>query len=142
MRAQERAWVEFGSAVLSDVWAFYTAPDDAALAARAVALREKFVRLEAALPGAAAQGPWFAGARFGFVDAAFGPVFRYWDAFDRIADFAVLTALPRVAAWRVALAQRPSVRGAVDADYPARLWTFLQARGGALSRRMGARDRA
>jgi glutathione S-transferase len=137
-RAQERAWIEFGSAVLNGVWAFYTAPDDAALAARAAALRESFARLEAALARAAEPGPWFAGARFGLVDAAFGPVFRYWDAFDRIADFGVLAALPRVAAWRAALAARPSVRDAVDAGFAARLWAFLRARGSALSRRMPA----
>jgi glutathione S-transferase len=133
-RAVERAWIEFGSAVLADTWAFYTAPDGAALDARAAALRAKFVRLEAALDG----GPWFAGARFGLVDAAFAPVFRYWDAFDRIADFGVLAGLPKITAWRAALAARPSVRAAVDSGYAARLEAFLASRGSELSRRMAA----
>ena len=131
-RAQHRAWIEFGSALLDEIWRFYTAPDDQALAARALAVRAKLERLEAAL----GAGPWFGGAAFGLVDAAFGPVWRYFDAFERIGDFGFLAGRPRLAAWRTALAARPSVRGAVDPGYPARLWAFLQSRGSALSRRM------
>jgi glutathione S-transferase len=63
----------------------------------------------------------------------FGPVFRYFDTFDRIADFGMLADKPRLAAWRHALAQRPSVARAVKADYPERLWAFLQSRGSRLS---------
>jgi len=34
-RAEHRAWIEFGSAVLNDIAGFYTASDEAALKARA-----------------------------------------------------------------------------------------------------------
>jgi glutathione S-transferase len=129
VRAQHRAWIEFGSSVLNDVWGVYVAPHAQAFAATAAALREKFIRLEAAL----GEGPYFGGASFTLVDAAFGPVFRYWDAFDRIADFGVLHGLPKVAAWRTALAERESVRRAVAEDYGERLWKFLLDRGGYLS---------
>ncbi len=128
-RAKHRAWIEFGSSVLNDVWGFYVAPDARTLAAKATALREKLSRLEAAL----GDGPYFAGERFCLVDAAFGPVFRYWDAFDRIANFGVLTGLHKVNAWRSRLAERESVRGAVAGDYGERLWTFLFSRGSHLS---------
>jgi len=40
----------------------------------------------------------------------------------------------RVAAYRAALAQRPSVRSAAPAGYPQRLHAFLQRRGSHLSR--------
>ena len=72
-------------------------------------------------------GPFFAGGRFSLVDAAFGPVFRYFDVFDSIADLGILTAKPKIAAWRAALADRPSVRTAVAPDYPERLRRFLDA---------------
>lgn len=134
-RARERAWIEFGSAVLNDIARFYTAPDDAALDARVADLRAKFEQIETAL----GDGPWFGGARFGLVDAAFGPVFRYFDTFDTIADSGVLRGLPHVGAWRSALAARPSVRGAVAADYSRRLLAFLVARGSAMSKRIDAR---
>lgn len=133
-RARDRAWVEFGSALLNAIGAFYTAADDAALEERARDIGERFARIEAAL----GEGPWFDGERFGLVDAAFGPVFRYFDVFDRIGDFGFMDRRPRVLRWRAALARRPSVRDAVAADYPSRLLSFLQARRSALSRRIAA----
>jgi glutathione S-transferase len=128
-RAEHRAWIEFGSAVLADIAGLYAAPDRQAFATKAELLAGKFRRLEATL----AHGPWFAGARFSLVDAVFGPVFRYFDAFDRIGDFAILTGLPRTAAWRRELAGRPSIAQAVGADYPTRLERFLVARDSHLS---------
>jgi glutathione S-transferase len=65
-------------------------------------------------------------------------VFRYFDVFDEIADFAIFDGLPRVRAWRKALASRPSVRRAVASRYPELLTRFLERRGSALSRRMAA----
>ena len=128
-RAEHRAWMEFGSTILMDLWNFYTAMDEAAFQTKAQQLAEKFARLEQRL----GDGPYFDGARFSLVDAVFGPVFRYFDTFDRIADFGMLADKPRLAAWRHALAQRPSIAHAVKADYPERLWNFLQSRGSRLS---------
>jgi glutathione S-transferase len=129
-RAEHLAWIEFGSAILADIWGFYNAPDEAALRAKARALADRFARLEDRL----GDGPWFDGARFGLVDAVFGPVFRYFDLFDRIADFGILADKPKLAAWRAALARRPSVARAVAPDYLARLRGFIVARNAALSR--------
>jgi glutathione S-transferase len=128
-RAEHRAWIEFGSAILNDIWGLYTAADEAAFGTKAAALHEKFVRIEARL-----NGPWFDGEAFSLVDAVFGPVFRYFDAFDRIGDFGILTGLPKIAVWRAALSTRPSVRAAVSPEYPALLWDFYRTRGSHLSR--------
>ncbi|NRR29657.1 glutathione S-transferase family protein [Oxalobacteraceae bacterium] len=121
-RARHRAWIEYGSAILNAIGNFYNAAERAP--AR-LALREKFARLEPEL----GEGPWFAGASFCMVDAAFGPIFRYFDVFDQIADFGILTGLPRLQAWRAALATRPSVRAAVGPDYRRDLHAFLRDRG-------------
>jgi len=131
-RARERAWMEFGSAVLNGIGSFYAAPDDATLERQRAALRRQFEPLEGALDS---DGPWFAGQRFGLVDAAFGPVFRYFDVFESLGEPDLFTGLPRLQRWRIALAQRPSVRQAVAADYPQRLREFLRTRGSAVSRR-------
>ena len=120
-RARHRGWMEFGSSVLADIWGLETTSDAEAFAAKRGALAVKFGRVEAAL----GAGPWFAGDRFSLVDAVFGPVFRYFDVFDAIADTGLFAATPKVRAWRVALAERPSVTAAVDADYPRRLRDFL-----------------
>lgn len=133
-RARHRAWMEFGSALLNAIGVFYSAADEVALAAAAKDIRLRFGQIEAVL----GDGPWFEGGRFGLVDAVFGPVFRYLDVFDGLGDFGFMDALPRVARWRAALAQRPSVRNAVAADYPARLLAFVRARNAALSRRIAA----
>jgi glutathione S-transferase len=126
-RAQHRAWIEYGSAVLNDIWHFYTAPADT-FEARRAALRARLERLE----GVLGDGPWFAGARFSLVDAVFCPVWRYWEAFDAIGDFGLLDGLPKLLAWRAALAARPSVRDAVARDYALRLRDFIEAQGGRL----------
>lgn len=133
-RAEHRAFIELGSAILNDIWGLYVAPDDAAFDAKVTLLKDRFARVEARL-----KGPWFDGERFSLVDAVFGPVFRYFDAFDRVGDFGVLAGLPKVAAWRAALAARPSIQNAVAPEYPALLWEFLRMRGSHLSRMM---DRA
>ena len=130
-RAQHRAWIEFGSAGLNDISGLYTAADEAAFNAKAAALRGRFVRVEARL-----NGPWFDGERFSLVDTVFGPVFRYFDALDRIGGFGILASLPKLAAWRAALAARPSVQSAVSPEYPALLWEFYRTRGSHLARLM------
>ena len=104
-RAQHRAWIEFGSAILNDIAGLYGAADEAAFSIKVAALRAKFMRVESRL-----KGPWFDGERFSLVDAVFGPVFRYVDAFDRIGDFGILAGLPKVGVWRRALATRPTVQ--------------------------------
>jgi glutathione S-transferase len=60
-------------------------------------------------------------------------VFRYFDVFDEIADFAVLADKPKLRRWRNTLAERPSVRTAVSSDYPALLHEFLRKRNSWLS---------
>lgn len=120
-RAKHRAWMEFGSAVLSDIWRLETATDGIAHKAATDAIAAKLAWLERDL----GEGPYFDGDRFSMVDAVFAPVFRYFDVFDRIADMGLFAATPKVRAWRAALAERPSVRAAVADDYSNRLQAFL-----------------
>jgi glutathione S-transferase len=129
-RARHRAWIEFASAILSDIWGLETATTAEAATAKAADIKAKFARVEKNLR----DGPYFAGERFSLVDAAFGPVFRYFDVFDTIRDFGIFVDVPKVTAWRAALAARPSVRDAVTPDYPVRLRAFLQARDAYLHR--------
>ncbi|MBI2768228.1 MAG: glutathione S-transferase family protein [Burkholderiales bacterium] len=132
-RARHRAWMEFGSSVLGTIAAFYNAPDAASLQARREELRHKFMQLEQALPEG---GPWFAGPRFGIVDAVFGPVFRYFDTFEALGETGFFGDAPRVRAWRGALAQRPSVQQAALPQYPLLLREFLLERRSEISRRI------
>lgn len=121
-RARHRGWIEFGSSILSDLWGFETAKDEATFETKRKALVEKFGRVEAEL----GEGPLFAGEDFSLVDAVYAPIFRYFDVFDTIIPTGVFDALPRVTAWRSVLADRESVRNAVTDDYSDRLRSFLK----------------
>jgi glutathione S-transferase len=120
-RAQHRAWIEFASSILADIWRLETAKDASPFMAACRAIETKLARLELAL----GNGPYFAGADFGLVDAAIAPAFRYFDVFDEIAPSVSFAATPKVAAWRNALALRTSVRDAALPGYRQNLRAFL-----------------
>lgn len=123
-RARHRAWIEFASSVLAAIGAFYGAADAAAFDQRRLDLKARFATVEAVL----GDGPWFGGEHFSLVDAAFAPALRYFSVFDAIGDFGIFDATPKLDAWRVRLALRPSVIAAVTPDYPALLLAFVRAR--------------
>ncbi|WP_119274829.1 glutathione S-transferase family protein [Taklimakanibacter deserti] len=128
-RADHRGWIEFAGVVLADIWGFYTAPDGQTFEKKRQELAQRFERLEERLKA----DPWFDGETFHLVDAAFGPVFRYFDVFDAIDDFGILKGKPRIGRWRKALKERPSVKTAVVRDYPERLKDFIVKRNSYMS---------
>lgn len=134
VRARHRAMVEMASSMLADVWVIETTADTKAFDDRVAQLRQKAGRIEAML----SDGPYFAGAAFSIVDAVFAPLFRYFDTFDRFMDAPVFRDLPRLSAWRSALAKRPSVRDAVVADYGERLEAFVRRHNRVLAAAMTA----
>jgi glutathione S-transferase len=127
-RAQHRAWMEFGSSILADLWIVETSPDRAAIEQKVEAMHAKFARLEGEI-----KGPWFDGGRFTLVDTVFAPVFRYFDLIDRLVDHGIFENTPKVNAWRKALAARPSVKAAVSPNYPLLLEKFVRAQNGYLA---------
>jgi glutathione S-transferase len=128
-RARERAWVEYASATLADISRLYAAADAAGFEAAVGAIEARFETL-----GREIKGPFFAGARFGLADAAFAPVFRYLDVFERALGFSLAERGPKIAAWSRELMTRPSVIGAVPLDYADRLLSFVTAKNGHLAR--------
>lgn len=137
-RARHRAWMEFGTSILANIWTLETTPDQAAFDGAHGAIADKFARIEAVL----GEGPFFSGLHFSLVDAVFAPVFRYFDGFERLVELGVFEGKPKVSAWRRALAERPSVKGAVVPDYAERLITFVRRQGGVLAHMFGAADKA
>lgn len=133
-RARQRAWCEFASALIGEVFGFYMAPDATALERQRAQLALRLARLDEAL---ASGGSFFDGPAFQLVDAAFAPVFRLFDTFDRIGDFGWWSGLARVPAYRAALAGRASVQQAVVPDYALRFEHYLHGRDSELARRMG-----
>ncbi|WP_420560015.1 glutathione S-transferase family protein [Tepidicaulis sp.] len=128
-RADHRAWIEFGSAILNDISGFYNAKDAESFEAKRAQIAERFARLETRVKAA----PWFDGESFSLVDAVFGPVFRYFDTFERFGTFGFFDETPKVRRWRETLSARPSVQKAVSPAYPELLTEFLKNRGSYLS---------
>lgn len=127
-RARHRSWIAFASETLNAIGGFYSAPNEN-FEAKRQALKGMFAKVEAEV-----EGPYFAGETFHMIDAAWGPVFRYLDVFDGIADFRLLDGLQKVPEWRKALAARETVQTAVPDGYPERLIQFLKKRESELGR--------
>lgn len=120
-RARQRAWIEFGTPAFADAWQFLNATDHPIADAKRAAFRDKLQRLELAL----GSGAYFGGVDFGMVDAVYAPLFRYFDIVDPAASLPIFEELPRVSAWRTALAARSSVIDAVGEDYAERFRSHL-----------------
>ncbi|GAB2185610.1 glutathione S-transferase family protein [Roseibium sp. LAB1] len=137
-RARHRAYIEFASQILNGIGALYNARDDTGFYTASEALRAKFRHLEGELDP---DGPFFAGPSFSLVDAAFAPVFRYFDVFETFVELGTFDTFDRVQAWRECLKARSSVQDAVSADYPALLIAFLQKRDSWISQLLDLRSR-
>ncbi|WP_417529919.1 glutathione S-transferase family protein [Marinobacter lipolyticus] len=134
-RARHRAWIEFGSQLLNDIARLYNDRSEAAFNGCVDVIHGKLLRLEPEI-----QGPLFSGDQFSLIDAAYGPIFRYFDTLDAYLPFDVFHDSPTVQAWREELALRPTVRDAVAEDYPARLKEFLLRRDSHLSTRISGSE--
>ncbi|QNB09784.1 glutathione S-transferase family protein [Herbaspirillum frisingense] len=121
-RAQNRAWIEFSSGALADTWRLLNPADHEIAISSATALRKKLEQLEDVASG----GPYFSGNFFSMVDAAVAPIFRYFDITEVERAYPVFSGLQRITKWRNALAQRPSVLGAVSSDYADRFRKHLE----------------
>jgi glutathione S-transferase len=125
LRARHRAWIEFATQTFTEGWQFLHAKDIATADAKRAAFRDRLSKIEAEL----GDGPYFAGADFGLVDAVYAPLFGYFGITDpEVADL-IFAGLPRVTAWRAALAERSSVQNAVIDTYPDLFRDHLRQQG-------------
>lgn len=131
-RARARAWVEFASDLLSQATQFFLAQDDEHLQAAQARIEDRWTQLERAL----GVGPYFLGEDFSLVDAAFGPVFRYFGVIDTALELGLFRNHAALRRWQARLAERPSVKQSAPADYGERLLRFLGARDTPLARRL------
>jgi glutathione S-transferase len=132
-RAQHRAWMEFASATLADIWGLETATEFDPFEAKRLMVAEKILWVEKAI----GPGPYFNGTEFSYVDAAFAPIFRYFDLFEKLAELALFDDTPKVRKWRATLTARPSVQQAVTTDYALLLHQFLERRDAYLLKPIG-----
>jgi len=117
-RAVNRAWTDyvptFAASVTGAAYADSAADYDKATAQIPVA----FERLERALVKQG-SGPFFNGARYSLVDAAYAPFLQRYYYLDRIKRLGQIEKFPRLKAWAEALVERPSTHSFPDAEFEA-----------------------
>jgi glutathione S-transferase len=132
-RAEARSWIVFANDVVmpagyAAMLALAGAQDRAAPEDRLAPLREALGKLDAQV--ARGGGPYFAGAGFSLVDAAYAPFLRRWRDAEGwgIPGSALLRGFPALGSWADALSARPSVRAAEPPGFAARHRPFLAER--------------
>ncbi len=117
-RARNRAWTDYVPTFASAVTGCaYAATEDAykkAIEQTPVA----FERLEKALE-ANGSGPFFNGASYSLVDAAYAPFLQRYLFLDRIRPIGLIENYPRLKAWAEALMARPSTHSFPEAEFEA-----------------------
>ena len=132
-RAVNRAWTDylpsFAAAVTATAYADTEA--DYVMAAAQIAL--PFERLEGAL-AAQGNGPFFNGAAYSLVDAAYAPFLQRYHFLDRVKKLGHREKFPRLAAWSDALLRRPSTHSFPPEEFEAMYRAALKRRNKFVSR--------
>lgn len=113
-RAQNRSWIEFGGDCCSLTFQLMVAPDRQAHESVVADLAGKLARVEAVF----GDGPYFNGARFALIDAAYAPIFIRLDVFRELLGLRITDDLPRMQAWADTLLALPEVQKARVPELP------------------------
>ena len=117
-RAINRAWIEYMPVFVDIASAHAYADSEVDFHKAAAQVPAAFEKLEKAL---ARQGsnPFFNGARYSLVDAAYAPFLQRHLFLERIRKLGHIDKFPRLKAWAEALADRPSTHSFPPAEYEA-----------------------
>jgi glutathione S-transferase len=117
-RAVNRAWTDYIPTFAASVTAVAYADTEADYNAALAKIPEPFERLERALEKQG-SGPYFNGANYALVDAAYAPFLQRYFFLDRIKALGHIEKFPRVKAWSEALVQRSSTHSFPPAEFEA-----------------------
>ncbi len=112
-RAKNRAWIEFASNMLGNIYMMKTATEKGKYEKYRDLLVSQLRRVENRL----GDGPWFNGEDFSLADTAFAPLFAH----DAVANyrFSVIDSatMPKLGAWSKRLLALPAVKNSVVAEF-------------------------
>lgn len=112
-RATNRAWIEFGSELMMNLVRLIRAADEASFLEQQHSWIEKTQRLEAVLN----HQPFFNGATFALIDAAYAPLFVRIDTLQQYCALNLLDHAPKIQAWAKHLVGRASVQAALSPNF-------------------------
>jgi glutathione S-transferase len=118
VRAVNRAWTDYIPTFAAEVTATAYADTEADYRKAVERIPLPFERLEAALKKQS-SGPYFNGATYSLVDAAYAPFLQRYFFLDRIKRLGHIEKFPRVKAWGEALMERPSTHSFPEAEFEA-----------------------
>jgi glutathione S-transferase len=118
-RAINRAWTDYVPTFSEHVTGQAYADDEVAYRKCLDKIPVAFERLEGALAKQNA-GPFFNGAKYSLVDAAYAPFLQRYYYLDRIKPMGdIIDRFPRVKAWAQALLGRPSTHSFPEVEFEA-----------------------
>ncbi len=128
-KAVNRAWIEYGSELSNLSFRMLITEDENVVEQSLQGLRDKFEFLEKNL----GAEPFFNGAAFSLIDAAYAPVFiRIEYLLQRVVDDVIPPGCSRVLAWSDAILSRPSVQGSIIDRFTELATERFKKRGGIL----------
>jgi glutathione S-transferase len=117
-RAVNRAWTDYVPTFAEAVTATAYADTEADYVSAAARIPVPFERLEQALEKQG-SGPFFNGAEYSLVDAAYAPFLQRYVFLDRVKPIGHLESFPRLQAWTDALLARPSTHSFPPDEFEA-----------------------
>ena len=117
-RAVNRAWIEYMPTFVDLTSAHAYTDTEAEFNKAAAQVATPFGKLERALERQG-SAPYFNGARYSLVDAAYAPFLQRHLFLERIRKIGHIEKFPRLKAWAEALAARPSTHSFPPAEYEA-----------------------
>jgi glutathione S-transferase len=117
-RAVNRAWTDYVPTFAETVTATAYADTEADYNRAAAKIPVPFERLERALE-TQGSGPFFNGAKYSLVDAAYAPFLQRYFFLDRVKKLGHIEKFPRLHAWGKALIDRPSTHSFPQGEFEA-----------------------
>jgi glutathione S-transferase len=109
-RARNRAWTDYVPDFAEAISGTAYSNSEEDFAKHAAAIAKPFDKLEQELARHAHSGPYFNGAKFSLVDAAYAPFLQRYTFMDRLKPVGVIGKFPKLAAWRDALLAHAAVK--------------------------------
>ncbi len=131
-RAINRAWTDYVPTFASNTTGCAYAKTEADYNAAIAKIPDTFDRIEKALEKQN-SGPFFNGAKYSLVDAAYAPFLQRYVFLDNIKKIGLIEKYPRLKTWCDALMARPSTHSFPAAEFEAMYRENLRKRGSYLS---------
>src|SRR5271154_2613883 len=132
-RAINRAWTDYVPTFASNVTGCAYAATEEAYKAAIAKIPDTFDRIEKALEKQG-HGPFFNGAKYSLVDAAYAPFLQRYFFLDRVKKLGHIEKFPRLDAWGKALMSRASTHSFAPAEFEAMYRDGLRRRNKWVSR--------